>query len=74
MPQNCGEYSLNHNIYRPPYGKRDEWFMKTPTGRVGALIPEFHSWIIEQDGTLTITPSIVYFDYHGFLKNGIWTD
>jgi hypothetical protein len=59
-------------MYRPPFGERGEWFMMTPQGRVGALIPENHTWIYDEDG-LTVSPSIVYFDYHGFLIKNEWT-
>ena len=72
MPTQPGEYSLQHDMYRPPYGKRDEIFMMVPTGRTGALIPECHKWIFGESG-LTVTPSIVYFDYHGFLTNDVWS-
>lgn len=46
--------------------------MMTPQGQVGALIPENHTWIYDEDG-LTVNPSIVYFDYHGFLIKNEWT-
>jgi hypothetical protein len=61
-------------MYRPPYGEREEIFMKTPLGQVGALIPEYHKWSFNEQGLLTVTPSIVYFDYHGFLISGTWSD
>lgn len=72
MPTQSGEYSLQHDMYRPPYGKRDEIFMMVPTGQTGALIPEFHTWRFDETG-LTVNPSIVYFDYHGFLTNDVWS-
>jgi hypothetical protein len=72
MPKNPGEYSLQHDAYRPPYGKRDEIFMVVPTGRTGALIPECHKWTFTEKG-LSVSPSIVYFDYHGFLINDVWS-
>ncbi len=74
LPQNIGEYSLQHNVYRPPYGERDEIFMKIPTGQTGALIPEHHTWSFDATGLITVSPSIVYFNYHGFLINGVWSD
>lgn len=72
MPKNKGEYSLQHDMLRPPYGERDEIFMITPLGNTGALIPEHHSWTFSENG-VTVKPSIVYFDYHGFLTNDVWS-
>jgi len=71
MPKELGEYSLQHRMYRPPYGERDEIFMMTPLGNTGALIPEHHTWTFDGD-KLSVSPSIVYFSYHGFLKDGVW--
>lgn len=73
MPTRPGEWSLQHGMPRPPYGERDEVFMVTPTGNTGALIPEIHTWTIDTLDNITVSPSIVYFDYHGFLKDGVWT-
>jgi hypothetical protein len=73
IPLEIGEYSLQHDIYRPPYGKRDEIYMVVPTGQTGALIPENHRWTFDELG-MTVMPSIVYFNYHGFLINDVWSD
>jgi hypothetical protein len=72
LPTQPGEYSIQHDMYRPPYGKRTEIFMVVPTGQTGALIPEHHTWILD-DGGITVNPSIVYFNYHGFLINDVWS-
>lgn len=72
MPTQPGDYSLQHKMYRPPYGKRDEIFMMVPTGQTGALIPEKHTWTFNELG-ITVNPSIVYFNYHGFLINDVWS-
>lgn len=72
LPIFPGQYSFQHKVYRPPYGERAEIFMMTPTGHTGALIPEKHSWKFNDKG-LTVSPSIVYFDYHGFLVNDVWS-
>jgi hypothetical protein len=73
MPEALGEYSLQHHMHRPPYGKRDEIFMVVPTGQTGALIPERHTWSFNVLGEITVKPSIVYFNYHGFLINDVWS-
>lgn len=72
MPAHKGEWSLQHGMLRPPYGKRDEIFMMTPLGNTGALIPEVHTWTINGD-SITVSPSIVYFNYHGFVVDGVWS-
>lgn len=73
MPAHPGEWSLQHGMYRPPYGEREEVFMMTPLGNLGALIPENHAWAITDDDLITVSPSIVYFEYHGYVQNGVWT-
>jgi hypothetical protein len=72
IPENPGEYSVQHLVSRPPYGDRMEIYIMTPNGRLGALIPEHHSWKFEEN-KLTVSPSIVYFDYHGFLRKDNWS-
>lgn len=73
MPKNPGEYSIQDKMYRPPYGERTEIFMQTPHVRTGALIPEKHIWSFDEKDRLTVSPSIVYFDYHGFLIKDEWS-
>lgn len=73
MPEKPGDYSRWKDFYRPPHGKRDEIFMMVPTGQIGVLIPEHHTWTWNENGEITVVPSIVYFNYHGFLKDGVWS-
>ena len=57
-------------------GKRT-WMVRTPNGHMGNLAA--HDVIENDDGTITVSPSICVTDgsgkelYHGFLKNGEWT-
>ena len=57
-------------------GKRT-WMVRTPNGHMGNLAD--HDVIENEDGTITVSPSIRVIDssgkelYHGFLKNGEWT-
>ena len=60
---------------------RGFWYCKTPNGLLGLL--ENHTVIENADKTITVSPSILVTErengvdkavYHGFLKNGVWTD
>lgn len=73
MPSNVGELSLWRNQPRPPYGVRDEVFIKMPCGHTCAMIPEHHQVDLY---SLTASPSLVCpvgSCFHGFLQNGILT-
>lgn len=67
-PRHPGAWSLMHDIPRPPHGVRDELVIVDPTGAVLALVPEVHTWTIDEDNTLTVAPSVVsHSGWHGFI-------
>lgn len=56
------------------------WWLVTPNGHHGMIKPDIHKIEIEEDGTITVSPSIRLTGtagvelWHGFLKHGVWTD
>jgi hypothetical protein len=51
------------------------WMANTPNGHLGSLGK--HDVEEHEDGTITVSPSILVSDhtgelYHGFLKRGVW--
>lgn len=79
MPENAGEYSwFDYSTWAevPDWLEGDgEWIVKDPTGAFYALRCKNHSWTIDSEGRLTISPSIVApgGGYHGFLRGGVWS-
>lgn len=74
LPVGRGGWALWHDQPRPPLGVRDEIFVVDPTGCLFALIPEVHRWTIDEDSTISVTPSIVSpRGYHGFLTCSLWS-
>jgi len=77
--KNPGDYTLPMKGYT---GELEASFFIKPNGAEGHVTFPPHEYIIEADGTLTISPSIsdkrINSDYsdgwHGFLKNGIWSE
>jgi len=73
-----------YNLQPGEYGKNsDGWFCKCPTfdpgfGGVGGL--SNHTVIEHEDGTITVSPSILSTfgsngqQWHGFLERGIWRE
>lgn len=59
---------------------RIEWWIVDPKGMIGALNPGRHQVTEHEDGTITVSPSIVStipehgHDYHGWLERGVWRD
>jgi hypothetical protein len=51
------------------------WYAVDPTGVALAITPDHHQVEEHEDGTITVTPSIVSpaSGYHGFLRRGTWT-
>ena len=52
------------------------WIVRTPNGHLGTL--GAHDVVEHEDGTITVSPSILVWDntgelYHGFLVRGEWT-
>jgi len=53
------------------------WYAKTPNGHLGNL--GAHEVEEHEDGTITVSPSILVSDpsgelYHGWLRRGIWSE
>ncbi len=51
------------------------WYVKTPNGHLGNV--SNHEVTEHEDGTITVSPSILVSDHtgelwHGFLEHGIW--
>ncbi len=69
LPLAEGDYGKDH---------MGTWFVRPPGQHAGG-IPE-HDVEEHDDGTITVTPSIVQCDYdgrelwHGWLRAGVWTE
>ncbi len=48
------------------------WHGTAPDGSGFSLNPKVHKVKEHQDGTITVTPSIVTNSWHGWLKKGVW--
>lgn len=53
------------------------WYACTPNGHLGSL--RNHTVTEHEDGTITVSPSILVSDdtgelWHGYLENGIWRE
>ena len=54
------------------------WYCKPPGSPVAAANLSKHSVVEHEDGTITVSPSILYtvehfnYQYHGFLERGVW--
>jgi hypothetical protein len=62
--------------YKLPSG---EWAIYPPGGNFGTISPKVHSITEHEDGTVTMTPSILYHPWlngsngwHGYLERGVW--
>lgn len=49
------------------------WSLKAPDGSVCSLNPNMHHVIEHDDGTISVSPSIITSTWHGWLKKGVWT-
>ncbi len=56
-----------------------DWFLCAPNGVFGTISPHIHTITEHDDGTITVSPSILYHPdandahgWHGFLERGIW--
>lgn len=77
-PTKPGEYSFmryaDRKQHHPDEAGEGEWWVCDPNGVFYRLVSSVHSWTIHEDGTVTISPSIVAprGGYHGFLQQGVW--
>jgi hypothetical protein len=73
------------NLPSNSYGKEEGiWYIRPPRCHVGSL--RKHSIVEHEDGTITVSPSILQHDYeigpdgykdihlHGMIERGIWRD
>lgn len=57
----------------------DRWYVRCPGSPVAASV-EKHEVVEHEDGTITVSPSILYeipgldppYSYHGYLEKGVW--
>lgn len=65
----------DRTTHHPDEWGEGEWWVCDPRGMFYRLVSTVHSWVVHDDGTVTITPSIVAprGGYHGFLRKGVWT-
>lgn len=49
------------------------WQVKAPDGSGCSLNPAIHAVTEHEDGTITVSPSIVTSSWHGWLVRGVWT-
>jgi hypothetical protein len=60
-------------------GNAEYLYVVMPDGHPGTLAPDRHSWEWHEDGTVTVTPSILCtradhgHDWHGFLRRRAWS-
>jgi hypothetical protein len=54
------------------------WQVRCPNGHSGCLSPDVHTVTEHEDGTITVSPSIVISGangeqlWHGYLERGVW--
>lgn len=54
---------------------RGVWYAIDPTGCAGAIRPAQHQVVEHDDGTITVTPSLVMpGGWHGYLEHGVWRE
>jgi hypothetical protein len=60
------------------FTRRGWWQLRAPNGHSGCLDPDVHTVTEHEDGTITVSPSIVINGadgselYHGWLERGVW--
>lgn len=50
----------------------DRWIARCPDGSNIAINPHVHKIIEHDDGSISVTPSIVSSTWHGWLEKGVW--
>lgn len=70
-------FEFMRTIEEGGYGKfRGEWYVRPPGIPFAARLSE-HTVTEHDDGTITVSPSILYeggsdYNYHGYLEHGVW--
>lgn len=52
--------------------KDGRWWIRAPRRSMGVL--DSHTIIEHADKTITVSPSILSDDWHGFLEQGVWRE
>lgn len=79
-PDGCGEVTAPLGAYmkvvsRGPESAVTMWYVRDPNGDICSIRSSEHQVTEYEDGTITVTPSIINPNgsYHGFLNRGVWT-
>lgn len=69
-----GDYGRINRTLEQVYGLENQlwWQVYAPDGSACSLNPAIHSVQEHEDGTITVSPSIVTSTWHGFLERGVW--
>lgn len=73
-----GPEGINGGVYKVKQEDGNHvWLVRTPNGHVGDLM--YHDVVEHDDGTLTVSPSILVSSsngklWHGYLESGVWKD
>ena len=62
-----------------------QWIVRLPNGHVGRLHSRNHTFTVHEDGSLTLSPSILFTaierptkppipGWHGYLERGVWRE
>jgi len=65
---------LGGYAYMPEYRS---WIMRSPNGDLGSNGGECHTITEHQDGSITVSPSLVFTTgkkWHGWLEAGVWRE
>jgi len=57
-----------------PASEEGWWWVRDPAGYIGQVSPDLHSIVVHEDGTITVSPSILGTHWHGFLERGVWRE
>ena len=78
------EFIKIHDLEPGDYAKANDgtWWLRCPNGTWGRLRTTIHNITEHEDGTISVTPSIlikghwegVTVERHGFLTKGVWTE
>jgi hypothetical protein len=78
VPWNDNPQVLEPGDYMGP-STDGHWFVRPPNGATyGHLSPSVHQVVEHEDGTITVSPSILHHrglpdEYHGYLRRGVWS-
>jgi hypothetical protein len=67
-----GDYGRATSKWTKQYPQQSWWNVIAPDGSSCSLNPDIHTVTEHEDGTITVSPSIVTATWHGWLQRGIW--